>query len=163
MNLIPKNLTELTRMDAGQWFIDLVRVETRLYNAIDDRVRAAHGLTLGQYQILQLINATPNCRVLDIVRDVAITVGAASKAVDRVEAAGWCRRSANPNDRRSSYLTLTEAGEQVLAAATPTFRAEIASRLAGVLGPDDLARTGALLAALRRALEEQQRPAGDEE
>jgi DNA-binding MarR family transcriptional regulator len=101
--------------------------------------------------------------VLDIVRDVAITVGAASKAVDRVEAAGWCQRSANPNDRRSSYLTLTEAGEQALAAATPTFAAEIADRVAGILSPEDLTRTGLLLAALRRTLEEQERPASDNE
>ena len=27
-------------MDVGQWFIDLVRVETRLYNALEDRLRA---------------------------------------------------------------------------------------------------------------------------
>ncbi len=144
-------------MDAGQWFIDLVRVETRLYNAVDDRLRAEHGLTLGQFQILQLIAATDNCRVLDIVRDVAITVGAASKAVDRVEAAGWCRRSANPSDRRSSYLTLTEAGERLLAAATPAFTSEITDRLAGVGSPEALARTGQLLAALRKALQEHQR------
>lgn len=149
-------------MDAGQWFIDLVRVETRLYNAVDDRLRAEHGLTLGQYQILQLIAATRNCRVLDIVRDVAITVGAASKAVDRVEAAGWCRRSANPHDRRSSYLTLTEAGERLLAAATPDFTREITDRLAGAADPRTLEQAGDLLAALRRSLEELQRADGAE-
>ena len=143
-------------IDAGQWFIDLVRVETRLYNAVGDRLRAEHGLTLGQYQVLQLIGATENCRVLDIVRDVAITVGAASKAVDRVEAAGWCRRSANPNDRRSSYLTLTKAGQRLLAAATPAFTSEITDRLAGVASPQALSEAGELLAALRRALEEHQ-------
>jgi DNA-binding MarR family transcriptional regulator len=144
-------------MDAGQWFTDLVRAETRLYNAIDDRLRAAHGLTLGQYQIMQIIAATENCRVLDIVRAVAITVGAASKAVDRVEAAGWCRRSANPNDRRSSYLTLTGPGARLLAAATPTFTGEVTARLTAVASPGDLARSGELLAALRKSLEEAQR------
>jgi DNA-binding MarR family transcriptional regulator len=147
-------------VDAGQWFIDLVRVETRLYNAVDDRLRAEHGLTLGQYQILQLIAATENCRILDIVRDVAITVGAVSKAVDRAEAAGWCRRSANPHDRRSSYLTLTEAGQRLLAAATPAFTSEITGRLAGVASSEALQRAGELLAALRKALEEHQLAAG---
>jgi DNA-binding MarR family transcriptional regulator len=144
-------------MDAGRWFIDLVRVETRLYNAVDDRLRAEHGLTLGQYQILQLIAATENCRVLDIVRDVAITVGAVSKAVDRVEAAGWCLRSPNPHDRRSSFLTLTPDGERLLATATPAFTSEIAGQLAGVASAADVARAGELLAALRRALEARQR------
>jgi DNA-binding MarR family transcriptional regulator len=146
-------------MDVAQWFKELVRAETRLYNAVDGRLRAAHGLTAGQYEILQLIAGTENCRVLDIVREIAITVGAASKAVDRIEAAGWCRRRANPHDRRSSYLELTDAGQLLLAAATPTFEEEIADRLAGVVGEEERARTGQTLAALRRSLEKQQREA----
>jgi len=144
-------------MDVGQWFTELVRAETRLYNAVDGQLRAAHGLTAGQYEILQLIARTENCRVLDIVRDIGITVGAVSKAVDRIEAAGWCRRCANPHDRRSSYLVLTDAGQRLLAAATPTFEKEIADRLAGVVGEEERARSGQTLAALRRALEVHQR------
>jgi DNA-binding MarR family transcriptional regulator len=153
-------VSELIRLDSGQWFIDLVRAETRLYDAVDARLRAAHGLTVGQYQILQLIVGIENCRVLDIVRDVAITVGAASKAVDRVEAAGWCRRTANPHDRRSSYLELTAAGRRLFNAATPTFAAETAERLA-VLGAADRAAAGRALAALRRSLEDRQRAPED--
>ena len=143
-------------MDAGQWFIDLVRVETRLYNAVEERLRAEHGLSAGHFQIIRIIADVPNCRVLDIVRETAITVGAASKAVDRIETAGWCRRSSNPHDRRSSYLTLTPAGRQVLAEATPTFTAELTEWLAAV-GGDALAQSGATLALLRRSLEEHQR------
>ena len=143
-------------MDSGQWFIDLVRAETRLYDAVDARLRAEHGLTVGQYQILQLIDGIENCRVLDIVRDVAITVGAASKAVDRVEAAGWCRRTANPHDRRSSYLELTAAGRRLFDAATPTFAAETAERLS-LLSANERAVAGRALAALRRSLEDRQR------
>lgn len=153
-------MSELIRLDAGQWFIDLVRAETRLYDAVDARLRAEHGLTAGQYQILQLIAGSENCRVLDIVRDVAISVGAASKAVDRVEAAGWCRRTANPHDRRSSYLQLTADGRRLLDAARPTFAAETAERLS-VLTADDRATAGRALATLRRALEDRQRAPED--
>ena len=146
-------------MDVGQWFIELVRAETRLYNAVDGRLQAVHGLSAGQYEILLVIARTENCRVLDIVREIGITVGAVSKAVDRIEAAGWCRRQANPHDRRSSYLVLTDAGQSLLAAATPTFEEEIAGRLAGVVGEEERARSGQTLAALRRSLETQQREA----
>lgn len=143
-------------MDVGQWFTDLIRVETRLYNAVDDRLRAAHGLTLGQFELMSIISRTKDCRVIDIVREIAITVGAASKAVDRAEAAGWCRRTANPGDRRSSLLTLTEAGARLLAEATPTFTAEIIARLAGVVSEDAAEQSGKTLASLRKALEEHQ-------
>ena len=161
MNLIPVNPGELGGVDADQWFTDLVRVETRLYNAVEDRLRAEHGLTAGQYQFLRVIAATEHCRVLDLVREIGISVGATSKAVDRIEAAGWCRRSPNPNDRRSSYLTLTEAGERLLASATPVWTRTISEHLAGAVSEDAVARSGETLAALRRSLEERQQVADD--
>ncbi|GLX03523.1 MarR family transcriptional regulator [Microbispora sp. NBRC 16548] len=144
-------MTDITRL-----FTDLVRVETRLYNAVSDRLRAEHGIGLGQFEFLEIIDGRPGCRVLDIVREVGITVGAVSKAVDRLESAGLCVRVAHPEDRRSSVLSLTPEGSRLLAAARPTFEAELAARTATVPAAD-LTRTAATLAALRAVLEEHRR------
>ena len=133
-------------------FIDLVRVETRLYNAVSARLRAEHGLGLGQFEFLDIIDRVPECRVLDIVGELAITVGAVSKAVDRLVAAGWCVRVAHPQDRRSSVLRLTSEGERLLIASRPVVEDELASLTAAV-PPGDLARIAATLATLRAALE----------
>ncbi|MFD7874734.1 MarR family winged helix-turn-helix transcriptional regulator [Streptomyces sp. NPDC059766] len=133
-------------------FIDLVRVETRLYNAVSARLRAEHGLGLGQFEFLEIIDRVPGCRVLDIVGEVAITVGAVSKAVDRLVAAGWCLRVAHPQDRRSSVLRLTAEGEKLLAASRPVVEGELASLTAAVPA-DDLARVASTLAVLRASLE----------
>ncbi|MEU4087523.1 MarR family winged helix-turn-helix transcriptional regulator [Streptomyces aureus] len=133
-------------------FVDLVRVETRLYNAVSARLRAEHGLGLGQFEFLDIIDRVPECRVLDIVGELAITVGAVSKAVDRLVAAGWCLRVAHPQDRRSSVLRLTSEGERLLTASRPVVEAELASLTAAV-PPDDLARIAATLATLRATLE----------
>ncbi|MGW0964719.1 MarR family winged helix-turn-helix transcriptional regulator [Streptomyces sp. NPDC002516] len=133
-------------------FIDLVRVETRLYNAVSARLRAEQGLGLGQFEFLEIIDRVPDCRVLDIVAEVAITVGAVSKAVDRLVAAGWCVRVAHPQDRRSSVLRLTSEGEERLSASRPIVESELTS-LTGSVSPDDLARIGSTLAALRATLE----------
>lgn len=142
--------------ELSQLFDDLVRAETRLYNAIDARLREQHGLALGQYELLQIISRRDGCRVLDIVRTVGITVGAASKAVDRLEAAGWCRRRVNEQDRRSSLLAVTPAGARLLARARPTFEQELADRLAGVASDRALDQTARVLAALRAGLERDQ-------
>ena len=140
--------------DGWQLFSDLVRAETRLLNQLDARLRAAHdGLTLGQFQMLELIATTPECRVSDIVASIDIGVGTASKAVDRLEAAGLCRRASNPHDRRSSILALTAHGERAYAAATPTVEAVIAERVRGIAA-DDLATTARVLSQLRTVLEE---------
>ncbi|OSP41053.1 MarR family transcriptional regulator [Streptomyces sp. 13-12-16] len=133
-------------------FTDLVRVETRLYNAVNARLRAERGLGLGQFEFLEVIDRVPGCRVLDIVGELAITVGAVSKAVDRLVDAGWCLRVAHPQDRRSSVLRLTPEGEEQLAAARPVVEGELAS-LTATVPPDDLTRIASPLAALRATLE----------
>ncbi|MEV3854151.1 MarR family winged helix-turn-helix transcriptional regulator [Streptomyces sp. NPDC050095] len=133
-------------------FLDLVRVETRLYNAVGARLRAEQGLTLGQFEFLQIIDRVDGCRVLDIVGELAITVGAVSKAVDRLVAAGWCVRVAHPQDRRSSVLRLTPEGEQVLAASWPVVESSLAALTQGIPAAD-LRSLAATLATLRARLE----------
>lgn len=139
-------------MEVTRFFEDLVRVETRLFNAVSTRLKSEHGLSLGQYELLSIIGRRPGCRVQDLVDEVAVTVGAASKAVDRLEAAGWCTRGTHPSDRRSSVLTLTPDGARMLALAGPTVVHALAGLVAGTPA-EDLARTATTLASLRAALE----------
>ncbi|MFG1808006.1 MarR family winged helix-turn-helix transcriptional regulator [Streptomyces sp. NPDC049040] len=139
-------------------FTDLVRVETRLYNAVNARLHSELGLSLGQFEFMEIIDRVPGCRVLDIVREVAITVGAASKAVDRLEAAGWCVRSAHPQDRRSSVLGLTPEGARLLALSRPEVERELATLTAAVPAAE-FDRVAATLATLRTALERGPQPA----
>jgi len=64
-------VTDLTRV-----FTDLVRYETRLYNVLAERLRAEHGLSLGQFEFLRIVgDRAGTCRVQDIAEDIAITVG----------------------------------------------------------------------------------------
>ncbi|MEV5555015.1 MarR family winged helix-turn-helix transcriptional regulator [Nonomuraea wenchangensis] len=143
---------------SGELFVDLVRVETRLWNAVDARLRAEHGLRLGQYDLLTVIAGRHECRVLDLVHEVAITVGAASKAVDRLVAAGWCRRVANPADGRSSFLELTPSGVSALSGARRTYEEEIARWTSRLLPPGALEELANALRTIRAALEAEQRP-----
>jgi DNA-binding MarR family transcriptional regulator len=140
--------------DLARVFSDLVRFETRLYNTLNDRLRAEHGLAAGQFEFLQLIARLDGCRVHDLATEVAITTGAVSKNVDRLEAAGWVRRVPHPANRRSSVLTLTDAGRALLEAATPTFEAVLEACLAGPLTPSALDTLGPTLEQLRGAIED---------
>ncbi|MFD8214814.1 MarR family winged helix-turn-helix transcriptional regulator [Streptomyces sp. NPDC059697] len=117
----------------AQVFADLVRYETRLCNVLGERLRAEHGLTASQFEFLRIIGDRDDCRVNDLAQEVAITVGATSKGVDRLEAAGWVNRRPNPQNRRSSLLALTEAGRRLLDAATPTFENALRTWLADPL------------------------------
>lgn len=141
-------MTDLTSL-----FTDLVRLETRLYNVLDARLKAEHGLPLGQFEFLRVIAARGNARVYDLAHDIAITVGATSKAVDRLESAGRCRRTANPHDRRSSLVELTPAGAEILAAATPTVEAELNTWVGSVLPAANLEQLATMLSMLRQRAE----------
>lgn len=139
-------MTDLTRV-----FDDLVRFETELWNALDRRIRGEFGISMGNFDVMRTIARIPSCRVHDIARELAITVGASSKAVDRVETLGHCARRAHPGDRRSSIIELTPAGRSLLAEATEVFEAELRVRIASPLTSRALAQLGGTLALLRSA------------
>src|ERR1700684_3131227 len=103
------------RPDLTDLFSELVRLETELWNAVEDRVRAEHGVALGSQEEMRVIAPQPGCRVQDIAAALSITVGGVSKIVDRLEAAGYCARRANPADRRASIIELTTSGDRLLA------------------------------------------------
>lgn len=136
------------------FFDDLVRSETRIYNAVTDRLRAEHGIVASQYEMLRHLRDHPGSRVADIATAFAIGIGAASKGVDRHEAQGWVERLPNPADRRSSLISLTERGAALVAEAEQTFHGHLEELITAAIGAEQVAAVGATLAVLRQALEE---------
>jgi DNA-binding MarR family transcriptional regulator len=139
-------------VDLAGLFHDLVRLETELWNRVEASVQHAHGVTLAWLEIMQVVDATDGCRVLDIAGELSITVGGASKVVDRVEAAGWCRRQPNPTDGRSNLIELTEPGEELLKAANVTFGRAISTYVGAAAPEVELAQLSVTLRRLRRHL-----------
>ena len=137
-------MTELRRI-----YSDLIRLETELWDAVDRRLREECGLSMGGFDVMQVVARTPGCRVYDIARELSITVGGTSKAVDRIEAAGHLARNANPGDRRSSIIELTAAGAGLLAKAGEVVDDELTQRLGSELTPAELDQLSALIARIR--------------
>ena len=137
--------------DLRQVFDDLVRFETILWGAVDGRLQEECGIGLASLNAMLVIDVTPLCRVQDIARAVAITVGGASQAVDRLEAAGLCGRRANPSDRRSSIVELTSEGTELLRTAAPVFDGELENLLRAPLPGTALAQLADALGVLRRS------------
>lgn len=95
------------------FFDVLVRYETDLWNHLDDRLRGADQVSLATLTGLRAVRRHPGaCRVQEVRNELGITVGAASKLVDRLERDGLVVRTAHPKDRRSSLVTLTRTGER---------------------------------------------------
>lgn len=114
-------------------FAVLVRFETGLWNAVDARLRTECELPLSWFAPLRVVAGLGSCRVRDIADELAITVGATSKRVDRLEAAALCHRRAHPTDGRSSIIELTPAGTRLLARADAVFEDELRTQLGPAL------------------------------
>jgi MarR family transcriptional regulator, organic hydroperoxide resistance regulator len=138
-------------VDLKRVYQDLVRFEIELWNAVDARLRAECDLQLTWFEAMRLLAQRPECRVQDMAEEFGITVGGTSKVVDRIETAGYCRRRANPNDRRSSLIELTPAGRRLVDRATKAFEAELETRIGSVVPEQDLESFAATLSALRVA------------
>ncbi|MGB7963055.1 MAG: MarR family transcriptional regulator [Propionicimonas sp.] len=141
--------------EGTDFFAALVRYQIALWNALDAALQQAHGVSLGRFQALRVLRERGgNGRVQDVAGDLAITIGAASKLVDRLERDGTARREPNPNDRRSSLIALTPEGGRVHEAASATFEAALRANLpAELVNASELSALTAMLLRLHRQLQ----------
>ena len=117
------------------FFDALVRYETDLWNHLDARLLESGGVSLAVLDALRVIARHPGeARVAELQEGLRITVGAASKLVDRLERGGLARRRPHPADRRSSLLELTEAGRRAHDSGVVNLRAEMGRHLDGASG-----------------------------
>jgi DNA-binding MarR family transcriptional regulator len=114
------------------FFDALVRYETDLWNHLDARLRADHAPSLATVCALRVVARHDGaCRVQELRSDLGITVGAASKLVDRLERDGLAARRANPDDRRSSLIELTTDGQRALGVGVAVVESRLAEHLDG--------------------------------
>ncbi|WP_198347854.1 MarR family winged helix-turn-helix transcriptional regulator [Nocardia terrae] len=134
-------------------FADLVRCETRLYNALNESLRERHGIVTSQFEALRFLRDHPGARVADLANEFAAGVGAMSKGVDRLEKSGWVERQANPADRRSSLLVLTGEGVRLVEAAERTFTRQLTEMLGNGIPDSSLSVVAQVFSQLRGTLE----------
>jgi DNA-binding MarR family transcriptional regulator len=72
--------------------------------------------------------------------------------VDRIEASGYCVRSANPADRRSSIITLTPSGQRLLPKLAAAVDDELRSLLGAGVDDGSVVQLARALASLRGAV-----------
>jgi DNA-binding MarR family transcriptional regulator len=141
-----------------QVFDDLVRFETQLWNAVDARLRSETGVPLGTFNLLLVLEGDETCRVNDIAQKLAITVGGASQAVDRIEQKGLCKRHQDSSDGRSSIISITALGLRKLALAGPVFDDELGHWLNAPVAHSELEHFASVLTRLRAAASRRARP-----
>ena len=97
--------------DASSLFTALVSAEIRAWNAVESALCEANNpLSLGRFLVLRAVRNTPACRIQEVAASQGITLGAASRLVDRLHRDGLLHRTPYEHDRRATILTVTEQG-----------------------------------------------------
>ena len=92
-------------------FTALVGAELRVWNSLEAALtEAGNPLSLGRFLVLRTVRDTRACRIQEVAESQGITLGAASRLVDRLHRDGLLHRTPCEHDRRAIILTVTEEG-----------------------------------------------------
>ena len=123
-------------------FIKLTRsVETLMARL--SRCGSLEDLTVSQFGALEsLYHLGPMCQTT-LGAKLLRSGGNITMVVDNLEKRGLVHRERDPQDRRMTVITLTKAGEEVIARIFPNHLAEIVHEMS-VLTPEEQEQLGAL-------------------
>jgi len=114
-----------------------VRAHAAVVPAIDTELRRATGLPLSWYDVLLELNAAPHrrLRMQDLGQRAVISRTRVSRVVDELVGVGYVRREPNPDDRRSSFATMTDDGRRIFRRAAPRYLDAVQRRFSARLSP----------------------------
>ena len=104
------------------------RYQLRQFLSFSETASERHGIQAQQYQLLQVIAATPPGQAASIsylADRMVLRHNSTVELVDRAERAGLVRRHTDERDLRRSLIKLTPQGEQVLRALVPEHLGEL--------------------------------------
>jgi DNA-binding MarR family transcriptional regulator len=130
----------------------LLRVHAAVVPVLDRELQAACSLPLTWYDVLLELNYAPGRRLSmgELGQKAVVSRTRVSRVVDALAEAGLVTRESNPDDRRSAYATLTEAGRERFRAAAPVYLEQIGRHFTSLITADE-SRT--IASALQKILD----------
>lgn len=145
---------------------DFLVVHARLQRILDQELRAAHDISLAEYDALLVLAAAPGrrLRMHQLADQVLLSRSGVTRLIDRLVADGSVERSHCATDARGAEAVLTRAGLGRLREASGTHLRGIGEHFLDLLDDDELAALGramsAILAGLDSARVTEERRAG---
>lgn len=118
----------------------ILSTQLRLAVEIDTRVVDAVGHPATVLDLLVRLDLAPGRteRASRLCNQLNLSAAHMSRTIDRAESAGLVRRRPDPNDRRAQVITLTPAGDAVLADFAPRLHRLIRTVVHDVLDADEI-------------------------
>lgn len=127
----------------------------RLTRELARRLEGDTGLSVQWFETLLRLVRSPagRLRMSELAAQTILTPSGLTRAVDRLEEAGFVRRESCPSDRRGAFAVLTPAGRRRIEKAIPVHLAHVDELLGAALSTSDHRRLADLLRSVRDALD----------
>ena len=137
---------------AAEVWGSLLQVNAALVPAFDHRLRETTGLPLTWYDVLLELSASESHRLTmgQLGERVVLSRSRVSRVVDEMSRAGLVTRETHPEDARSSYTVLTDAGLARFREAAPVYVTAIDERFSRLT----VGELKTVLGVMRSVLEE---------
>lgn len=114
----------------------LIRRAQQIAVAEFAREAASHDVTPVQFALMTAMLDTPGVDQITLANRVAFDAATSGSVIGRLEAKGWVRRDADPQDRRRKLLYITTEGAQALQAMHAAV-ARVQQNILAPLSPTD--------------------------
>ena len=128
--------------------VSVMRAEQIFLRRATDALRPL-GLTFARYQVLGMLRWAGPLTLGAVGHRLWITPGTVTNAIDRLEAAGLCRRASHPTDARATLAEITATGERTFDRAVEALNAELFGSVGLTAG--ELDQLVALIGKIRAA------------
>ena len=115
--------------------VSIMRAEQIFLNEATDILRPL-GLTFARYQVLGMLRWTGPLTLGKLGDRLWITPATVTNAIDRLEAAGLCRRASHPDDARATLAEITTKGRKLFDRAVEQLNVKLFSTVG--LSEDEL-------------------------
>lgn len=137
--------------DAGlQAWAALLESHSHLMEALDSELQSAHGVAIGDYDVLAQLTIAPGGRrrMCDLADAVLLSPSGLSRRVERLERSGLVARERSKTDARSVEAALTPQGAELFEELSRTHLAGVRRRFVDVFSAEELQSLEQLLGRL---------------
>ena len=144
-------MTSRKKLAADAWGA-LLQVHASLVPILDKDVHSQTGLPLSWYDVLLELATEPEgrLRMSDLAERVVLSRTRVSRLVDELVTRGLVAKVEHPDDRRSAYAVITEAGLRDFRDAAPVYLRAIEAQFAAHLTNDELLTLAQVLSKVSR-------------
>lgn len=136
--------------DVPKSWLEFLRAHASITRELDQEMRAEHGLSLNEYEVLlQLwLSGEGRMRRVDLAQRLLISQGGITRLLAGLERRGLVARVPSPDDARVAYAEMTAEGRRLISVARRSHLADVRRLFADRFSGAELEQLAELLGRL---------------